>query len=85
MPTPIPPAADNEDGGIVCNGRGRMWAGERLQSVGYSVNTTLPCQNFPTNFYNGIKCYQLISLALFDRFIVNLKFKKDRISANQNL
>ena len=50
MPTPIPPAADNEDGGIVCNGRGRMWAGERLQSVGYSVNTTLPCQNFPTNF-----------------------------------
>ena len=36
MPTPIPPAAVNEDG-IVCNGRGRMWAGERAQSVGYSV------------------------------------------------
>ena len=40
VPTPIPPAAANEEGND-CNGRGRMWAGEREQSVGYSVTETL--------------------------------------------
>ena len=47
MPTPIPPAAVNEDG-IVCNGRGRMWAGERAQSVGYSVTKSFGCRNLRT-------------------------------------
>ena len=58
MPTPIPPAAVNDDGDIVCNGRGRMWAGERVQSVGYSVNTTLPCQNF-TRTKHFLKIFSL--------------------------
>ena len=44
MPTPIPPTAVNEDG-IVCIGRGRMWAGERAQSVGYSVTKSYICRN----------------------------------------
>ena len=48
VPTPIPPAAVNVDG-IVCNGRGRMWAGDRVQSVGYSVNTSRSCPNFTIN------------------------------------
>ena len=36
VPTPIPPAAANEEG-IVCNGSGRRWAGERAESVGYRM------------------------------------------------
>ena len=48
VPTPIPPAAVNGDG-IVCSGRGRMWAGEREQSDGYSVNVNLPCWYVTSN------------------------------------
>ena len=48
VPTPIPPAAVNGDG-IVCSGRGRMWAGEREQSDGYSVNIDLPFWYFTSS------------------------------------
>ena len=52
MPTPIPPAAANEDG-IVCNGRGRMWAGERAQSVGYSVAKVVVYSNITSKKFRS--------------------------------
>ena len=56
MPTPIPPAAANEDG-IVCNGRGRMWAGERAQSVGYSVAKVVVYSNITSKKFCGFSVH----------------------------
>ena len=50
VPTPIPPAAVNEDG-IVCIGRGRMWAGGRAQSVEYSVTEGVIYKKFTTRLF----------------------------------
>ena len=50
VPAPIPPAAVNEDG-IVCNGSGRMWAGERAESVGYRVTDSAKYTQSTTNLF----------------------------------